>query len=227
MLSYEIDPAILRPMIPAGTELDDWNGRTFVSLVGFMFMDTRVMGVSWPGHRTFEELNLRFYVRRKGPEGDWRRAVVFVKEIVPKRAVAWIARAVYGENYLALPMSHSITQHGDERRVSYGWRFRGEACRLGVTVTGEPQDPDAGSLEEFISEHYWGYTRTRGGRTGEYRVEHPRWRIWKARSAEFACDATGLYGREFADVLREPASAFLADGSEVAVYNRAMLPKEA
>ena len=114
MLSYDIDPAILRPMVPVGTELDDYEGRTFVSLVGFTFMDTRVMGVSWPGHRAFEELNLRFYVRRKGPDGQWRRAVVFIKEIVPRRAVAWIARAVYGENYIALPMSHTTTQQKDQ-----------------------------------------------------------------------------------------------------------------
>lgn len=225
MLSYDIDPAILRPMVPVGTELDDYEGRTFVSVVGFMFMDTRVIGVAWPGHRTFEELNLRFYVRCKGPDGHWRRAVVFIKEIVPRRAVAWIARAVYGENYIALPMSHTITQQDDQRRVSYGWSYRGEACRLGVTVTGESHDPEAGSAEEFISEHYWGYTRTRSGRTGEYRVEHPRWRIWKAATSELVCDAAALYGSAFADVLREPASAFLADGSVVKVYNRTVLPR--
>ncbi len=225
MLSYDVDPALLAPLVPEGTELDDWNGRTFVSLVGFMFEDTRVLGIPIPGHRTFEELNLRFYVRRKAEDAQWRRAVVFVKEIVPRRAVALVARVVYGENYLALPMSHAITQEGDERRVSYGWRYRGKACRLGVRVRGEACEPEAGSLEEFISEHYWGYTRTRGGRTGEYRVEHPRWRIWQASASDLDCDALGLYGGGFADVLRSPASAFLADGSQVAVYNRVLLPR--
>jgi len=225
MLSADVDPALLRPMVPTGTELDDFEGRTFVSLVGFIFMGTRVMGVPIPGHRIFEELNLRFYVRRKSPEGDWRRAVVFVKEIVPRRAVAWVARALYGENYLALPMSHRITQEGDERRVSYGWRFRGEACGLGVTVRGEPTQSRAGSLEEFITEHYWGYTRTRSGRTGEYRVEHPRWRVWNAESHELTGNLAALYGHEFVDVLRKPSSVFLAEGSEVRVYNRALLDR--
>ena len=225
MLSADVDPDLLRPMVPSGTELDEFEGRTFVSLVGFMFRDTRVMGVPIPGHRTFEELNLRFYVRRKSHEGDWRRAVVFVKEIVPRRAVAWAARAIYGENYLALPMSHQITQESDERTVSYGWRFRGEQCELKVRVRGEPENAKPGSVEEFISEHYWGYTRTRSGRTGEYRVEHPRWRVWNADTYELNGTLAALYGREFADMLGTPSSVFLAEGSEVSVYNRALLAR--
>lgn len=225
MLSYDVDPALLLPMTPVGTEIDDWRGRTFVSLVGFMFEGVRVRGVPIPGHRTFEELNLRFYVRRR-VDGQWRRGVVFVKEIVPRRAVAWTARAVYGENYAAMPMRHTIEVEGDRRRVVYEWRQRGRTGRMGVTVRGQPIDPAAGSLEEFISEHYWGYTRTRGARTGEYRVEHPRWRIWPAESSLLDGDAQGLYGRAFGDALQDPASAFLADGSEIAVYGRELLRRE-
>src|SRR5262245_60741200 len=110
MLNYEIDPAALRARVPAGTELDSWNGKTFVSLVGFRVLRTRVLGVPVLFHRSsigkgisrtswgsFEEVNLRFYVRRRAPEG-WRRGVVFVKEIVPKAAVAAVARWVYNEN---------------------------------------------------------------------------------------------------------------------------------
>ena len=107
MLNYEIDPGILAGLVPAGTELDLWQGRALVSVVGFHFRRTRVMGVAIPGHSNFEEVNLRFYVRREGPEG-WRRGVVFVKEIVPRFAIAWVARALYNENYVALPMRHAI-----------------------------------------------------------------------------------------------------------------------
>ena len=122
-------------------------------------------------------------------------------------------------------MNHQITKESDERAVSYGWRFRGEDCKLSVRVRGEPQDAKPGSVEEFISEHYWGYTRTRSGRTGEYRVEHPRWRVWDAESHELTGNLAALYGREFADVLRTPSSVFLAEGSDVRVYNRAMLDR--
>src|SRR4026208_556537 len=83
MLSFEIDPRVLSPLVPAGTELDEWQGRTFASLVGFLFLDTRVFGLAVPFHRNFEEVNLRFYVRRMASDG-LRRGVVFVKEIVPR-----------------------------------------------------------------------------------------------------------------------------------------------
>ncbi len=220
MLSYEVPPAILRPFVPPGTELDAWNGKTFASMVGFLFLDTRVRGIGVPFHRDFEEVNLRFYVRRQGPEG-WRRGVVFVKEIVPRLAVAGLARLLYGERYVALPMRHAIA--GDPARdgmsVAYGWRWRGRWNGIGATVSGDPQEAAPGSEEEFITEHYWGYATQRGGGCVEYQVEHPRWRVWTLQWPELDCDVAGLYGEAFAGPLAAaPSSAFLADGSEVAVY---------
>ncbi len=226
MLNYEIDPKVLQPLVPAGTELDNWRGRTYASVVGFLFLDTRVLGVPIPYHRNFEEVNLRFYVRRKGSEG-WRRAVVFVKEIVPRSAIAWLARAVYGENYVALPMRHSVGLEYDTgagaRSVSYSWWFRGGENRMEITVGGNPEEAAEGSAEEFITEHYWGYARRRDGRTTEYRVDHPRWRVLNARVARLDCDVAGVYGRQFVEFLQSPASAFLADGSEVTVFKGALV----
>ncbi len=224
MLNYEIDPKVLQPLVPAGTELDDWHGRTFVSVVGFLFLDTRVWGTTIPYHRNFEEVNLRFYVRRKASEG-WRRAVVFVKELVPRMAIAWVARVLYGENYIALPMRHSIggSDSSGVRTVSYSWWFRGAENRMEVTVCDNGEDVAEGSAGEFITEHYWGYARRRGGRTTEYCVEHPRWRVFEARAARLDCDVAGLYGDQFVEFLRTPASAFLADGSEVTVFKGALL----
>jgi uncharacterized protein YqjF (DUF2071 family) len=221
MLNYDVDPRVLAPHVPAGTELDDWNGRTWASMVGFLFLDTRVLGLAIPGHRDFEEVNLRFYVRRKAPEG-WRRAVVFVKEIVPRRAIAWTARALYGENYVALPMSHAIdggSEAETPRNVRYTWRFRGRENALELAAGGEPREADEGSDVQFITEHTWGYARRRDGRTTEYEVEHPRWRIRPATSCRLDCDVAGLYGEPFVEFLSgAPASAFLADGSVVTVY---------
>jgi uncharacterized protein len=219
MLSYEVPPEILQPMVPAGTELDAWGGKTFVSLVGFLFLDTRVWGMAIPYHRDFEEVNLRFYVRRKASDG-WRRGVVFVKEIVPRLAVAGVARLLYGERYVALPMRHAIA--GDPAagalKVTYEWRFRGRWNGLAAVVSGSPQEAAAGSEEELITEHYWGYAARPGGGCLEYRVEHPRWRVWHIERPALDCDVAGLYSEGFAGPLAAaPTSAFLADGSAVTV----------
>ena len=223
MLNFEVDPALVRPLVPAGTEIDDYRGRTFVSLVGFMFLNTRVLGIAIPRHRDFEEVNLRFYVRRRTSEG-WRRAVVFVKELVPRAAIAVVARVLYGENYVAVPMSHRITVAGEGgaaiRQVSYRWQFEGRENEIRVTARGDAREIAAGSQEEFITEHYWGYTRRRRGGTLEYQVAHPRWHAWTALEARLqGGDIARLYGERFAHYLNgPPASAFLADGSEVSVF---------
>jgi uncharacterized protein YqjF (DUF2071 family) len=217
MLNFEIEPKVLAPFVPSGTELDSWNDRNYISVVGFLFQDTRVAGIPIPFHRNFEEVNLRIYVRRKADDG-WRRGVVFVKELVPKRAVAFIAKTFYNENYFTLPMWHRI-ETGQIQSASYGWRFGGGEYFLKVTTRGEAQPLAENSLEKFITEHYWGYARQRDGSTKEYLVEHPRWNVWETQSAEFQCDVADLYGKSFCEFLnRNPSSAFLADGSKVKVY---------
>jgi len=216
MANYEVDPEVLRGLVPKGTELDRWSGRCFVSVVGFQFLDTRVLGLALPFHRDFEEVNLRFYVRRT-VGGEVRRGVVFVKEIVPRRAIAWIANAVYNEKYIALPMSHDATSD-DRRRLSYGWRHRGAWCRLAVTLEGDARLPSDDSEEAFITEHYWGYTAQRDGSTSEYKVEHPRWNVWTGSSPELICDTAELYGPGLGSFLNgPPSSCFVADGSAVSV----------
>jgi len=220
MLNYEIEPAVLAPFVPAGTELDFWNCKTFVSVVGFLFLNTRVRGIPIPFHRNFEEVNLRFYVRRKS-DGGWRRGVIFIKELVPRSAIAFVARKFYNENYIALPMSHRIEKvQEDVKSASYSWRFNSREDFLKLAVHGRAQPLAGGSIQEFITEHYWGYARQRDGSTMEYRVEHPPWRVWETRMAEFDCDAASLYGEAFRECLgRPPSSAFLADGYEVKVFS--------
>lgn len=221
MLNYEIDPAILEPFVPRGTELDSWQGRTFISEVGFLFLNTRLLGAAIPFHRNFEEINLRFYVRRKAEDG-WRRGVVFVKEIVPRFAIATVARAVYGERYVARRMWHgtdlSKTSFTKSGVVEYGWMESSGRNFLRVIATGDPQPLASGSEEEFITEHYWGYVSQRGGGTIEYKVEHPSWRVWQVSAAEFDCDVERVYGEQFVAPLRaKPCSAFIAEGSPIIV----------
>ena len=214
MINYQIDPELLHPLLPAGVELDRYGGVTYLSMVGFRFLDTRLRGVSVPFHRNFEEVNLRFYVRRQSPEG-WRRGVVFVKEIVPRRAVAAVARAAYEEPYVCLPMAHRIAWPV----VRYQWRVAGCWNALQVRAMGQPALPAPGSAEDFIAAHYWGYTARRNGATSEYRVEHAPWRVWQVSDCSLDCDAAALYGPDFAEALaRPPRSAFLAEGSPVQVH---------
>jgi uncharacterized protein YqjF (DUF2071 family) len=219
MLNYEVDAGLLRQFTPDGTEIDRWNGKVFVSLVGFRFLKTKVFGVSIPFHRNFNEVNLRFYVRRR--EGDEvRRGVVFIKEIVPRWAIATVARRVYNENYVAMPMSHKVhTNDGAGLTVQYGWKSPSGWSRMNLTVSGNPALPEEGSEEQFITEHYWGYAAQRDGGCMEYRVTHEPWRVWTGQSAKFEGNIEEVYGRDLAEALAiPPSSAFLAEGSAVTVY---------
>ena len=219
MLNYEIDPSLLAPLVPAGTELDLWNGKALVSVVGFLFLKTRVWGIPIPFHRDFEEVNLRIYVRRKAEDG-WRRGVVFIKEIVPRAAIALAARKLYNEPYIALPMAHRVAvESGSVKSAEYSWRFGGRQNSLKLTTRGRAELLPEGSEAGFITEHYWGYNAQPDGSTLEYRVEHPRWRVYDVADAKLDCDVAGLYGERFRDSLnRQPSSACLAEGSGVTVY---------
>jgi uncharacterized protein len=222
MLNFVVDPTIVAPLVPPGTEIDFENGETFLSVVGFLFLDTRLLGFPIPLHRDFEEVNLRFYVRKKSAD-TWRRGVVFVRELVPRRAIATVARVFYGENYVALPMKHQIDHVDSKLGVEYSLR-RGRKCEsIKMSASGEAQTISAGSHPEFITEHYWGYTCFRGG-CSEYRVEHPRWKTWNATDFEFNADVATLYGEQFAETLNQPPrSAFIADGSPITVHKREVL----
>ena len=220
LLNYTCPAELLEPLVPAGTTLDRWQGDAIVSMVGFLFQDTRLLGLPIPFHRHFEEVNLRFYVLRETPEGELRRAVVFVRELVPRWAIATVARVVYNEPYLAVPMDHAVElAEASGGTVRYGWRHQGTRYALRGTAVGPAAMAATGSEAEFITEHYWGYTRQRDGGTLEYQVEHPSWPVWTLDEAAFEGDPTPLYGPAFADVLAgAPRSAFLAVGSEVAVH---------
>jgi uncharacterized protein YqjF (DUF2071 family) len=222
MLNYAVEPDLLSPYIPSGVELDSWNGKTYVSMVGFLFLRTRVRGLWVPLHSNFEEVNLRFYVRKRTPEG-WRRGVVFIKEIVPRRLIATVARVCYNEAYAAMPMRHRIELENGGL-VEYSWRYQGNWNCLRASAVGEPYMPDANSHEEFITEHYWGYTRQRNGSCKEYNVDHMQWKVWRAQQPGLNCDVAALYGERFVEPLRGvPESAFVAQGSEVRVGDGSVL----
>jgi uncharacterized protein YqjF (DUF2071 family) len=218
-VNYDAPADVLAPLVPRGTELDTHDGRVFVSLVGFQFLHTRVLGLAIPGHVNFDEVNLRFYVRYRS-RGEVRRGVTFVKEVVPRRAIALVARALYNEPYVALPMRSDIRRGGTrgDTHARYAWQLDASWSHLDVQVAGEPALPARDSHAEFITEHYWGYTAQRDGGTIEYRVTHPQWRVWTASAIDVSGDWSRLYGRQFQAILAAPpASALLAEGSSVTV----------
>ena len=222
MLNYAVDPELLAHRVPRGTELDQFGGKTYVSLVAFRFLRTRVRGIWIPFHSDFDEVNLRFYVRRSHQD-TVRRGVVFVREVVPRYAVAKVAQLVFHENYVALKMSHRIVEPVSEFgrvQTEYRWRHAGKWNSVRVECEGKPARAPEGSLEQFITEHYWGYAAQPDGGSVEYEVEHEPWRVWKPGVARFEGETSGLYGPQLAACLnREPDSAFLADGSAVTVYS--------
>lgn len=224
MINYVVDEEVLRPYVPAGTTLDLFNNKCYVSLVGFMFLNTRVKKIGIPFHRNFEEVNLRFYVKRV-VNGETRRGVVFIKEIVPKKAIAYVANTIYKENYVAVPMAYQWQLSLDNYWV--GYRFYDQKWHsFTVTALSEGQPLKPGSEEEFIAEHYWGYAGRPDGSTTEYKVEHPPWNVHPVEEFTVDLDYEQVYGEEFAMLNQtKPASAFLADGSEIAVYDGVRLKK--
>ena len=221
MLNYDVDPSVLHALVPRHTVLDLWNGRAIASVVGFRFLRTRVLGVPIPLHRNFEEVNLRFYVKHTTPSGEVRRGVVFVRELVPRAAIATVARVAFNEPYWSVPMRSTVPRKPveDPGRVSYQWRTGSRWQHVAATANGAPALPGSESEEAFITEHFWGYTRQRDGGTIEYEVAHPRWRVWAAHEASLDADVPRLYGSSFARSLSaNPISAFIAEGSAVTVF---------
>lgn len=220
MGNYEVDASLLQPYLPSGTELDVWNGIHYVSLIGFMFLNTKVLGIKIPFHVNFEEVNLRFYVRYKD-RGEWKRGVVFVKEIVPKAAITFIANTLYGEHYMTRKMKHYWKDKTDSRVVSYEWKIQNNWQKFLVETEKNLSSIESGSEVEFITEHYWGYTRVNGHNTTEYEVTHPKWQQYLVKNYEIEVDFGLTYGNQFGFLNSEqPKSVILAEGSEITVEGK-------
>lgn len=216
MANYEVDPAIFQKYLPYKTELDLWQDRCYASLVGFLFTNVSVLGVRIPFHTTFEEVNLRFYVRYND-NGTWKRGVVFIKEIVPRLAITLVANTLYKEHYETMPMRHHWQNEGNTLNVSYEWnKVRWHSMLIKAQSQAIPIE--IGSEEEFITEHYWGYTMLSDHKTSEYGVEHPRWNVYPMIDYAINADFGLIYGNDFSFLNQAtPSSVFIAEGSEIEV----------
>ncbi|MBL0357034.1 MAG: DUF2071 domain-containing protein [Chitinophagaceae bacterium] len=220
MANYIVDPLVLAPYLPNKTELDVYNGNVLVSIVGFMFADTCIMGIKIPFHVNFEEVNLRFYVRYND-NGTWKRGAVFIKEIVPKPAISFVANTIYHEKYSAVPMKHVSAEKNGILQLSYQWKINNYWNKVEATVEKNSIAIQPGSEEEFIAEHYWGYSKYNSKTTFEYEVSHPRWEIYPLISYNIDCDFTAVYGNKFSFLqTNEPSSVFVAKGSPITVFQK-------
>ena len=225
MVNYAVDKATLTKYLPAGTELDLWNGTCYVSLIGFLFKNVRLLGLAIPFHTVFEEVNLRFYVRYQD-NGIWKRGVVFVKEIVPKYALSIIANTFYNENYQTLPMKYKWEITEDSLSIAYNWRVNGKWQGLSVLADKNLSEIVANSETEFITEHYWGYSKQNELVTNEYEVRHPKWEQYAIQSYQIDVDFGLTYGAHFKFLNHvTPSSIFLAEGSEISIEKKTVIRK--
>lgn len=220
IVNYEVDPLLLDTFVPKGTILDLWNGKCYVSLVAFMFRNTKILGFKIPFHVDFEEVNLRFYVKYND-NNQLKRGVVFIKEIVPKVAISLIANTLYHEHYETMPMLHSWNDLKEKKQISYSWKNKGEWNKFFLEATSAKKEIEPGSKEEFITEHYWGYTKVNDRTTFEYEVVHPKWKISNVLNHQISVDFESLYGKKFKHLnFQIPQSLMLAEGSEIKVESK-------
>jgi uncharacterized protein len=223
LANYAIDKDILKKYVPNKTELDLWQNNCYVSLVGFQFENVRLLGVPIPFHTNFEEVNLRFYVRYK-ENGEWKRGVVFIKEIVPKMAITFVANNLYQEPYVTMPMRHKWEQEANKLNVEYAWQCKGNWQKMKVETNNKLLKIEEGSEAEFITEHYWGYTKISETTTYEYQVTHPRWEQYAIEKSDINVDFALNYGENF-NFLNQiaPKSVMLAEGSKITVEQKKTL----
>lgn len=223
MINYIIDPRLLEPFLPAETEIDTFNNKVYISLVGMMFYDTRVIKIPIPFHTTFPEVNLRFYVRRKVND-HYRKGIVFIKEIVPKPILAVMANLLYKEHYVAMPMNNVNRVTGNQLHVGYEWKYKNHWNKMEVKAGTESIPWREGTEEEFINDRLWGYTAESALLTREYYVEHPRWNMYPVLQHTLDCDFEQLYGKPFAELAHQaPASVYLCEGSATTVFTNHQL----
>lgn len=217
MANYEVDPDVLKSYLPHGVELDFYNNKTYVSLVGFMFKKTSLFNIPIPFLATFEEINLRFYVKRV-EGGAIKRGVVFINETVPYKFVAWLANKLYKEHYIAIPTKNKLEIKSSSKAIRYEWKINNEWNHIAVNVANTKEPILPGSIEEFIFEHYYGYTKINEQHSQEYKVNHPRWHVNNVIDHFIHCDFKLMYGNDFSFLnKRQPDSVIHAEGSPVTV----------
>ncbi|MDC0257422.1 DUF2071 domain-containing protein [Crocinitomicaceae bacterium] len=221
--NYVVDPEFIKKYIPKGTELELFEGKCYVSLVAFLYSNTKLMKVPVPFHRKFEEINLRLYVKRKIGENEWRSEVAFPKLFFPKRAVSIVANTIYKEKYETRRMNHSWSEDSEYLHTRYGIK-KGDWHNINV-VTNKQAEPIAPNTPEHLfSKHYWGTAQINNEKCTVYEVDRSEWNIYKTVDSDISFDFASVFGSDFHALTNlEPESVQLFDGSPVTVYKKSIL----
>ncbi len=214
LANYAIPEELLRPLVPPGCELDRRDGQCWASLVGFQFLNMKVLGIGWPGFRNFPEWNLRFYVTHQG-----QRGVCFVREFVPSWLIATTARVIYNEPYRSARMTMDVKDNPETITATYSVKWGGRVHSLQAVGSKPAVRPAEDSSEHWFKEHSWGFGTSRRGKLIRYEVNHPEWDVYPVREFTAKVDWGTMYGPEWGVMQKtEPASVVLAVGSDVSVY---------
>lgn len=215
MINYTVPKQVLIPYLPYGVELDDFQGNYYISLVGFKFLRSSLFGIPIPFFGSFDEVNLRFYVKRKVND-EYRRGVVFICELVPYSIVATLANKLYKEHYRKAKIQSKIVMSKGHKSISYEWEINNQKSAIDIRFDDVEIEILHNSHEEFIYEHYYGFTKVNEKETWEYKVNHERWSVNKYLGHQINCNFENLYGKAFAFLNnQEPHSVYNAVGSKV------------
>ena len=186
---WAVDPALVRPYVPPGLELDCWQGEAWLGVVPFAMRGIRLRGVPpVPGTSAFLELNLRTYVT------DGRRpGVYFFSLDAASRAAVRAARLGFHLPYFDARMSL--------RRGPQGWLYySSERTHRGAAPgrflgryrpVGEPARAVPGSLEHWLTERYCLYAVDRGRRVWRGEIHHEPWPLHPAELELMQMDLDG------------------------------------
>ena len=171
---WPVDPSLVAERLPAGLDVDSYDGDAYLGVVPFEMADLRPRGS--PVGLSFGELNLRTYVRRDGEPG-----VYFFSLDADDRLGVGVARTAFRLPYYRAEMSidrrdetvrfRSRRTHAGEPPLSFEARYRPE---------GEPFVADPGSLESFLVERYRFFTADDRGRLWVGDIEHEPWQLRRA-----------------------------------------------
>ncbi len=216
LANYAVPDSVLEPYLPDNCELDKYEGSAYLSLVAFQFKETKVYGLKWPGYTNFPEYNLRFYIKLNGVRG-----VCFIREYVPSKLIAWIARSVYNEPYKAANLQDIVESNAETIAAQYSLNDQGATFNVVVKGNNSPYEPPSDSIEHFFKEHELGVGRSKSGETVTYNVHHPIWRVYPIQEYALSIDWERVYGQQFSFLQgREPNSLCFAEGSEITVFKQ-------
>ena len=215
-VNYQVPAEILEPYLPPHAELDYFNGKCYVSLIGFQFKNVTAAGIPVPFHTDFEEINLRFYVKRH--VGDkWRSGVVFLREIVDRPALSVLANTLFNENYQTAPTTQMVIKGDLDLQAKYSWKHQKTDYSIWVQAENIPTTVAEKSEDEFLIHRLWGYGQQDDETTVEYNINHPRWSIFPIKNYEVSVDFL-QFGTPFSILNdKKPQSVLLADGSEIEI----------